>query len=565
MSDTSSANTMSSLFRNQRLNQIVALAAILILAAFLRFDSLSQRGLIYWDEAKFSLEGVRLHAYIASWFGGHGALLAGKTIGTAKPTHDLLIALAYFIFGIHTYAPLFMDAFCSVAEVGVLFLLGRRLFGPWVGLIAALFLAVSEYDVIYARSALSESDAGLLFLIAVVLWAFDWERISLAPKLKGRPTRLLLFGALLAGASFTANYRMVIYILVLFVFDLAWAAKEFGRGSVLGRLKFWVPGLVAIPLLWQLIDIGTRATGHVLFRSEVNILVKSGGSVIFKNVQQGGIESYLVQALFQLHGSGSSGLHFGPFLYLRWFVLREGWIIALLVLAGLFYMFRARQFSWFVPGLMVLIPYLVYVFAPYIVPRNLEAAMPFAMLLCAASIVTLAERIPSDIWRRATMASVACLVAAYGAYLAWPMTGERSGFAPVAAYVQAHGGKAIASNEIMVWYVHTSPKSTVCTTPGMAANKRQLALDRSVGYRYVEIETTDNSPFDKFIEANSVQVGHFPAYGNISIGENPIKSENSDPPNPNPLEYVNLYDISGMKLPPPGTAKVSKCDRDVPI
>src|ERR1039458_2956288 len=100
-------------FRNQRLNQMVAIAAILVLAAVLRFDSLSQRGLIYWDEAKFALEGVRLHAYMVSIFGGHVSLLAGKTIGTAKPMHAFLIAIAYLIFGVHTYTPLFMDAFRS--------------------------------------------------------------------------------------------------------------------------------------------------------------------------------------------------------------------------------------------------------------------------------------------------------------------------------------------------------------------------------------------------------------------------------------------------------------------
>ena len=552
-------------FRNQRLNQMVALAAILVLAAVLRFDSLSQRGLIYWDEAKFALEGVRLHAYMVSIFGGHVSLLAGKTIGTAKPMHAFLIAIAYLIFGVHTYTPLFMDAFCSVVEVGVLFLLGRRLFGPWVGLIAALFLAVSEYDVIYARSALSESDADLMFLACVVLWAFDWERISIAPKLKGRPTRMLLFAALLAGASFTANYRLVIYILVLMAFDLIWAVKEYGRRSILPRIGLWVGGLVAMPLLWQIVDILFRVAGHPLFRSEVNILVKSGHSVLFKNVTQNGIEFYLIQALFQLHGSGQSNFHFGPIIYLKWFVLREGWLIVAFLIVGLFFAIRTRQFPRLILASLVVFPYLVYMVAPYVVPRNLDAALPFALLLAAAALVSLAERIPTDVARRAVMIGTACVVAAYGAWLSWPLTGERSGFASIAAYVQAHGGSALASNDVMVWYVPGSQSSTVCKTPGMASNKNQLAADIAAGYRYAEIETIDNSPLDKFIVANARRVAHYPTYGAISIGENPVKSENGDPPNPKPLEYVSLYDLSTLKLPSPVGAKVSGCNRDVPI
>ncbi|HEV3309531.1 MAG TPA: glycosyltransferase family 39 protein [Chloroflexota bacterium] len=557
--------TLDRAFANQRLNQIVALAAILVLAGVLRFVSLAQRGLIYWDEAKFALEGVRLHSYIVSWFGGHASLLAGKTIGTAKPTHDLLIALAYLIFGIHTYTPLFMDAFCSVLEVGVVFLLGRRLFGPWVGLIAALFLAVSEYDVIYARSALSESDADLLFLIGVVLWAFDWERIGIAPKLKGRPTRLLVLGGLVGGAAFTANYRLGVYILVLLLFDLAWTIKEFGRSAIVRRAAVWLPALIAFPLAWQVIDIVARGFGHPLFRSEVNILVKSGNTVIFKNVQQNGLESYFIQTLFQLHGSGHSGFHFGPIIYLKWFVLREGWLVAALVLAGLFFALRSRQFQWLIPASLVVVPYAIYVIAPYVVPRNLDAALPFALLLAAAAVVTLAENIPVDVTRRLAMVGAACVVGAYGAWLAWPLTGERSGFAYVAAYVQAHEAKALASNEVMVWYIPGPDNATACVTPGMASNKRQLAVDIAAGYRYAEIETIDNSPLDKFIVASARRVARYPTYGSISIGENPVKSENGDPPNPKPLEYVSLYDLSGLRLPPAGGAKMSHCNRDVPI
>ncbi|MGH2442745.1 MAG: hypothetical protein ACRDFX_06240 [Chloroflexota bacterium] len=36
------------------------LIAIVALGAALRFSFLTDRGLIYWDEAKFALEGIRL-------------------------------------------------------------------------------------------------------------------------------------------------------------------------------------------------------------------------------------------------------------------------------------------------------------------------------------------------------------------------------------------------------------------------------------------------------------------------------------------------------------------------
>src|SRR5205823_6665389 len=82
-------------------------------AALLRFWNISSRGLLYWDEGKFLLEGVRLLNIGAVLVGGHGSLLAGKTVGTAKPTHALLIALSYALLGIHDYSPLILDAAAS--------------------------------------------------------------------------------------------------------------------------------------------------------------------------------------------------------------------------------------------------------------------------------------------------------------------------------------------------------------------------------------------------------------------------------------------------------------------
>src|SRR5947209_2100450 len=128
------------------------LPAVLLTAGILRFHALSQRGLVYWDEAKFALEGLRLLAGTQAALGAHISPLAGKAIGTAKPTHALLIALSYAVLGTQDRAPLFLDAVCSCLEIVVLYLLGRRFFGPVVALLAALFLAVSRYDIIYAPS-----------------------------------------------------------------------------------------------------------------------------------------------------------------------------------------------------------------------------------------------------------------------------------------------------------------------------------------------------------------------------------------------------------------------------
>ena len=73
--------------------------------------------------------------------------------------------------------------------------------------------------------------------------------------------------------------------------------------------------------------------------------------------------------------------------------------------------------AWLGLATLVLFPYVVYTFAPYVVPRNLDAAIPFACLLAAAAIVTAAERIPSDVLRRTAVVVVGCVIAAYCADL----------------------------------------------------------------------------------------------------------------------------------------------------
>lgn len=557
---------MAAVFRNQRINQIVVLTAILAIAAWLRYASLAQRGLIYWDEAKFALEGERFYAYFQAIFGTHVSLNLGKSVGTAKPTHDLFIALGYLIFGIHAYTPLFVDAFCGVVEVGVVFLVGRRLFGPWVGLVAALFLAVSEYDIIYARSALSESDAALLFLIGVFLWVLDWERVADAvPALRGRPTRFLLGAGILAGASFTANYRLGVYIFALVVFDLIWAAKEHGWKPAARRLAGWIGGLITVPILWQIIDLIARASGHVLFRSEVNVIVKSGSQVIFKNVREDGPEIYLLQALFQIHGGKQAITKFDPTIYLHWFVLREGWVIPVLLLLGFWFTVRTRLFPWLAVACLIVVPYLIYINAPFIVPRNLSAMLPYVCLLAAAGFVTLAERIPSDVTRRIAIVIAGCVIASYGAWLAWPLTGERSGFAQASSYLHNRPGGVLATDEIMDFYLPGLPVGLRCGAPALPGNMRQLSADVRAGYHYAVTLSDDDARLFPFVSRHAHVLARWPAYGRISIGENPIKTENGDPPGVHKLEYVEVFSLSNLRLPRPGPTKPLLCTRNVPI
>src|SRR5579884_2294800 len=319
--------------------QVLILALALAVGAVLRFYSLEQRGLIYWDEAKFALEGVRLQVALQDLFGAHLPLVAGKAIGTAKPSNALLYGVADGIVGVHDYTPLLFNALCSTLAIGIVYLLGRRLFSPAVGLVAALLLATSTFDIIYARSALTESDAGLIFLAATLVWTFAWGRVAdRKERVEVRYLLPLFVAGLLLGASFTCNYRLAVYAGVLVGFDLLWTLVR-SWAWLPARALAWFAGLAVVPVLWQVIGIVAQQHGAVLFRSE-------------KTAQP---QQYWGQVLERVNLLGSSAATF-DWQQLQWYAQRQGGLMLVLLALGLAAVLWFRSFSWLALAALVAVP-----------------------------------------------------------------------------------------------------------------------------------------------------------------------------------------------------------------
>lgn len=517
-----------------RVPETLALAAITLLAAVLRFAALTSRGFIYWDEAKFALEGIRLQAGLIALLGGTGTVATGKAVGTAKPMHALLIALVYSLLGIHDYAALFLNAAASVLQVVVLFFLARALFGPAVAAVSALLLAVSEYDIVYARSALSESDGNLFFLAGFLLLT---RSIAGGGK---NITRTSLAAGVLMGLAFTINYRLIVYIGVACLCVLVWAWKE--RGQFPWQGFVFLPGFVLFPIAWQAIGIIAQDHGFTLFASELT----------------GRHTSYLSEVIYQIHEGKQAAIHFTPVIYLRWYVTRQGWIASLLLVAGLIQAVRVRSAQFLIPALLVIVPYAVYVFAPFNVPRNLVAALPFASLLAAAALVGIVSGILSERARPVLIALAALVLAITGVLASWRLTGIRSGFVEAAKYVQAHGrGRALTTTEIMVFYLWTP--SHPCNALAMPATKAQLALSVADGYRYGIIER-HASAVTHYIDTHAPTTARYLTTGRVRLGESLISSENGEAPQSSAKpEYLRVYSLTGLRLPAPGRKAALRC------
>ena len=203
------------------------LGAILVLAAVLRiawvlYASREPQGLhdpsLYFDYGKG----------IANGFGY--ALPDGPT-AYYPVGYPAVLAALYFVVR-HTPIPDnltlatgFFQVFLSVASVALVYYLGRRLFTPAVGLLAALWMALFPNLIFHTAAYLTETLFIFLVLSALaVLFSFRWQ--------EERPgwARLFFFGLLL---GFSALVRPI-SLLFLPLLPIAWLIAGFGWQRALG-------------------------------------------------------------------------------------------------------------------------------------------------------------------------------------------------------------------------------------------------------------------------------------------------------------------------------------------
>jgi 4-amino-4-deoxy-L-arabinose transferase-like glycosyltransferase len=138
---------------------LVAAAGLLALAAGLRFWGLTWLGLTHFDEGTYTLASKWL-----ATFGREGALYDPVR---SPPLFPLLAAASFAAFGVRDWAAIAVSAAAGSLTVVLLFYVGREWFGSRVGLVAALWLAVAEYHLIFSRLALADATYTLLFWAAL--------------------------------------------------------------------------------------------------------------------------------------------------------------------------------------------------------------------------------------------------------------------------------------------------------------------------------------------------------------------------------------------------------------
>jgi 4-amino-4-deoxy-L-arabinose transferase-like glycosyltransferase len=149
--------------------KFVVLAAILILAAVLRFYKLGEvPASLNWDEVAAGYNAYTIANWGADEYGNKFPLIFKSFEDDKHPVHIYLTAPIVKIFGLSDFSTRASSAAIGVLAVFAIYFLGRTLFkNDIAGLFAALFLAVSPYAIHYSRG-LWEANFALFFLIAGV-------------------------------------------------------------------------------------------------------------------------------------------------------------------------------------------------------------------------------------------------------------------------------------------------------------------------------------------------------------------------------------------------------------
>jgi 4-amino-4-deoxy-L-arabinose transferase-like glycosyltransferase len=124
------------------------LIAILLAALALR--------LAPWGQNRF-LEDEALYAYWGLQIATGADPMLNYEPVDKPPLHPYTLALSFLIFGQNETAARLPSLFASVTNIAIVYALGRELFGDdRVGLLAALLLTLSPFDILFASTAFTD-------------------------------------------------------------------------------------------------------------------------------------------------------------------------------------------------------------------------------------------------------------------------------------------------------------------------------------------------------------------------------------------------------------------------
>ena len=260
----------------------MAVLGVLLLAAALRW---MQPGLVEfkYDEVNITRQGLGLAS------GGPLPVLSGgTTLGIQRGALDVyLLALPLALIGRHVEAAVWGLAALGVIAVALTYVLGRRVGGPAIGLMAALFMAANPWLVAYDRKLWAHIQVTFSVLLLILAWDVVVRRRRWAA------FWFPVVAALQVLAHVLAVLQALSWLGAFLVAPRRWWRHETGLGIVVGA------GLM-IPYAWALANRWlARGAAAATFAPGIPDSATSG---------LGALRGAWLQAFYLFTGAGTSSL-----------------------------------------------------------------------------------------------------------------------------------------------------------------------------------------------------------------------------------------------------------------
>ena len=165
----------------------------------------------------------------------------GYPVFLQKPLHVILLSFTSIVTGFHFWTGAVHSLVYSLGTIVISAIWGKRLFGQIVGLLAGTWLCFQPFHIHYSRLALHEMDAMLLLTAGFLFWVLSWNA--------HRSNLMIFLSAMLLMFSVAASYRLIPFILLIFVLELLKKlSKGFSFLNILKTVAAFLSGL-SIPLL----------------------------------------------------------------------------------------------------------------------------------------------------------------------------------------------------------------------------------------------------------------------------------------------------------------------------
>lgn len=157
----------------------IILSLLLLIAAVFRFWAYDTLGIAHFDEGGYAMSAMAVYEWRADWLYPLQHLLSPALFFT-------LSGLVMSLLGAPADVALFMvSSVAGTLTVGIIYSIGRNIYGREAGVAAALLVALADYHIGFSRAGLTDVTFCFLFLLALVAYiraerveSFFWAIIA---------------------------------------------------------------------------------------------------------------------------------------------------------------------------------------------------------------------------------------------------------------------------------------------------------------------------------------------------------------------------------------------------